>query len=127
MSLHCRAFGEPEPQIYWLLPSGHRFFPGTVSNKYNQHPEGTLEIYGATEQEVGLYTCTTHSLVGADLKNVTIAVGGYVPDPFKQPVNLNIRSVQTHSVLVFWENSDGWALSLITGWLQLRTAARRGQ
>lgn len=75
-------FGEPEPQIYWLLPSGHRFFPGTVSNKYNLHPEGTLEIYGATEQEAGLYTCTAHSLVGADLKTVTVAVGSYVPDLF---------------------------------------------
>lgn len=73
-----------------------------------------MEIYGATEQEAGLYTCTAHSLVGADLKTVTVAVGSYVPDPFKQPVNINIRSVQIHSVLVFWENSSGWAMSLIS-------------
>lgn len=52
--------------------------------------------------------------MGADLKTVTVAVGRYVPDPFKQPVKINIRSVQTHSVLVFRENSSGWALSLIS-------------
>lgn len=75
-----------------------------------------MEIDGAIEQEAGLYTCTAHSHVGADVKTVTVAVGGYVPDPFMQPLNMNIRSVQTHSVLVFWENSGSWALSLIS-WL----------
>ncbi|XP_039989043.1 leucine-rich repeat neuronal protein 3-like [Xiphias gladius] len=107
VSLHCRAFGEPEPEIYWVTPSGDRVMPGSVSHKYYMHPEGTFDIYDASEQEGGSYTCTAHNLVGADLKSVTVVVDGHFVQPSNQPLHVYITSVQSHSVMVSWESTGG--------------------
>lgn len=105
-SLHCRAFGEPEPEIYWVTPSRDRILPGTVSDKYYMHPEGTLEIYDASEQEAGSYTCVAHNLVGADLKSVLVLVDRHNASPSKQRLHINITSVESHSVVVTWESTS---------------------
>ncbi|KAF1386345.1 hypothetical protein PFLUV_G00093800 [Perca fluviatilis] len=107
VSLHCRAFGEPEPQITWVTPSGDRVLPGSVSDKYYMHPEGSFDLYDATEQEAGSYTCIAHNLVGADIKSVLVAVDGYVTQPSNQPLHVYITSVQSHSVRVSWESAGG--------------------
>ncbi|XP_044211969.1 leucine-rich repeat neuronal protein 3-like [Thunnus albacares] len=107
VSLHCRAFGEPEPEIYWVTPSGDKVLPGSVSDKYYMHPEGTFDIYDATEQEAGSYTCIAHNLVGADLKSVMVAVDGYIAQFTNQPLHVYITSVQSHSVVVSWESTGG--------------------
>lgn len=120
VSLHCRAFGEPEPEIYWVTPSGDRVLPGSVYDKYYMHPEGSLDIYDATEQEAGMYTCTAHNLVGADLRSVTVVVGGYVSLP--SGLHLYITSVQTDSVLVSWE-SPGALVSQVS-WSSLAEGSR---
>ncbi|XP_053174874.1 leucine-rich repeat neuronal protein 3-like [Scomber japonicus] len=105
VSLHCRAFGEPEPEIYWVTPSGDKVLPGSISDKYYMHPEGTFDIYDATEQEAGSYTCIAHNLVGADLKSVMVAVDGYITQFSNQPLHVYITSVQSHSVMVSWEST----------------------
>ncbi|KAL0962743.1 hypothetical protein UPYG_G00344800 [Umbra pygmaea] len=107
VSLHCRAFAEPEPDIYWITPSGTRVLPNTVSDKFYMHPEGTFDIYDMTENEAGLYTCVAHNLVGADLKSVSVEVNGYFPQPANSSLNVNIKSVQTDSVLVAWRAAHG--------------------
>lgn len=107
VSLHCRAFGEPEPEIYWVTPSGDRVLPGGVSDKFYMHPEGTFDIYGATERETGSYTCIAQNLVGADLRSVMVAVDGNDGQPSNQPFHLRVTSVQSHSVTVSWESTDG--------------------
>lgn len=107
VSLHCRAFGEPEPEIYWVTPLGDRILPGTISEKFYMHPEGTFDIYDATEVESGSYTCIVHNLVGADLKTVTISVDGFVAQPVSQPVHVYITSIQAHSVMISWESTSG--------------------
>lgn len=107
VSLHCRAFGEPEPELYWVIPSGDRFLPGSVSDKHYMHPEGTLDIYDVTEQDGGSYTCTAHNIVGADLQSVMLTVDGYISLPSKQPLHIYITSVQTHSIMVSWESTGG--------------------
>ncbi|XP_041713271.1 leucine-rich repeat neuronal protein 3 [Coregonus clupeaformis] len=107
VSLHCRAFAEPEPEIYWITPSGTRVLPNTVSDKYYMHPEGTFDIYDVTENEAGLYTCVAHNLVGADLKSVSVEVDGYFPRPANGSLDVNIKSVQTNSVLVAWKAAHG--------------------
>lgn len=107
VSLHCRAVGEPEPEIYWVTPPGDRVLPGNVSEKYYMHPEGTLDIYDATEQEAGSYTCTAHNLVGADLKSVKVLVDGFISLPSKPPLHVSVTSVQTRSVLVSWDSAGG--------------------
>lgn len=107
ISLHCRAFGEPEPEIYWVTPLGDRILPGTISAKFYMHPEGTFDIYDATEGESGSYTCIAHNVVGADLKTVTIAVDGFVAQPVFQPVHVFVTSLQAHSVMISWESTSG--------------------
>lgn len=107
LSLHCRAFAEPEPDIYWVTPSGHRVLPNAVAEKFYMHPEGTLDIYDITEREAGLYTCVAHNLVGADLKSVSVEVNGYFPQPANGSLDVIIQSVQANSVLVSWKASHG--------------------
>lgn len=107
VSLHCRAFGEPEPEIYWVTPLGDRVLPGTISEKFYVHPEGTFDIYDAAESESGSYTCIAHNLIGADLKSVTISVNGFVAQPVTQPVHVYITSRQVHSVMISWESTSG--------------------
>ncbi|XP_034033018.1 leucine-rich repeat neuronal protein 3-like [Thalassophryne amazonica] len=130
VTLHCRAFGEPEPEIYWVTPVGERFMPGTVSDKYYMHPEGTLDIYDSTEQEAGSYTCITHNLVGADLKSVTVVVDGYFPQSSNQSLHVAITSVQSYSVTLSWECSGGlvsqlkWAAFGDASWLSVAFTAR---
>lgn len=104
-SLHCRAFAEPEPEIYWVTPSGGRVLPGAGSPRFYLHPEGTLHIYAAAEQDAGSYTCVAHNLVGADLRTVAVVVGGATAQPDEQLLHLNVTSVQTHSITVQWENT----------------------
>ncbi|KAM3869785.1 leucine-rich repeat neuronal protein 3 [Diretmus argenteus] len=107
VTLHCRAFGEPEPEIYWVTPSGDRVLPDSPSDKYHMHPEGTFDIYDATEREAGLYTCVAHNLVGADLKSVMVVVDGYFPQRSNQSLHVYITSVQSHAVIVSWETAGG--------------------
>ncbi|KAM9854284.1 leucine-rich repeat neuronal protein 3-like [Aulostomus maculatus] len=107
VSLHCRAFGEPEPEIYWVTPSGDRVLPGSVSDKYCMHPEGTFDIYDATEREAGSYTCIAHNLVGADLQSVVVVVDGYITQFSNQPLHVYITSVESHSVTISWESTGG--------------------
>lgn len=116
VSLHCRAFGEPEPEIYWVTPSGIRVLPGSISNKYYMHPEGTFDIYDATEQEAGSYTCVAHNLVGADIQSVLVLVDRYTALPSEQLLHVYITSVQSHSVIVSWE-STGALLSQLNWFL----------
>ncbi|KAG7232573.1 hypothetical protein INR49_008369, partial [Caranx melampygus] len=107
VSLHCRAFGEPEPEIYWVTPSGDRVLPGSVSDKYYMHPEGTFDIYDTSELEAGSYTCIAHNMVGADLKSVTVVVDGLLAQPSTQPLHLYVTSIQARSVMVSWESTGG--------------------
>ncbi|XP_041852236.1 leucine-rich repeat neuronal protein 3 [Melanotaenia boesemani] len=110
--LHCRTFGEPEPEIYWVTPSGDRVPPGRVSGKYYLHPEGSLGIYDITEQEAGTYICVAQNLVGADLKSVLVFVDRNTSIPSRKPLQVHITSVHSHSVMVSWESS-GALLTLL--------------
>lgn len=103
LSLHCRAFAEPEPDIYWVTPAGSRVLPNTVSDKFYMHPEGTFDIYDITENEAGLYTCVAHNLVGADLKSVAVEVNGYFPQAADGSLNVQVKKVETNSVLLSWK------------------------
>lgn len=107
VSLHCRAFAEPEPDIYWITPFGTRVLPNTASDKFYMHPEGTFDIYDVTENEAGLYTCVAHNLVGADLKSVSVEVNGFFPRPANGSLKVRINSVETNSILVSWKTGHG--------------------
>ncbi|KFP32533.1 Leucine-rich repeat neuronal protein 3 [Colius striatus] len=106
ISLHCRATAEPEPEIYWITPSGQKLLPNTISNKYYIHSEGTLDISDVTQKESGLYTCIAMNLVGADLKSVMIKVDGSFPQDSNGPLNIKIQDIRSSSVLVSWKASS---------------------
>ncbi|NXC87043.1 LRRN3 protein, partial [Cercotrichas coryphoeus] len=106
ISLHCRATAEPEPEIYWITPSGHKLLPNTISDKYYIHSEGTLDISDVTQRESGLYTCIATNLVGADLKSVMIKVDGSFPQEHNGSLNIKIKDIKSNSVLVSWKASS---------------------
>ncbi|KFM12677.1 Leucine-rich repeat neuronal protein 3 [Aptenodytes forsteri] len=106
ISLHCRATAEPEPEIYWITPSGNKLLPNTISNKYYIHSEGTLDISDVTQKESGLYTCIATNLVGADLKSVMIKVDGSFPQDSNAALNIKIKDIKSNSVLVSWKASS---------------------
>lgn len=106
VSLHCRATAEPQPEIYWITPSGKKLLPNTMREKFYVHSEGTLEIRGITPKEGGLYTCIATNLVGADLKSIMIKVGGSVPQDNNGSLNIKIRDIRANSVLVSWKASS---------------------
>lgn len=105
-SVHCRATAEPQPEIYWTSPSGQKLLPGTRTDKFYVHPEGTLDISGVTPAEAGLYTCIAANLVGADLKSVLITVDGSFPQDNDGALNIKIKDIQANSVLVSWKASS---------------------
>ncbi|NXT03621.1 LRRN3 protein, partial [Jacana jacana] len=106
ISLHCRATAEPEPEIYWITPLGHKLLPNTISNKYYIHSEGTLDIRDVTQKESGLYTCIATNLVGADLKSIMIKVDGSFPQDSNGALNIKIKDIKSNSVLVSWKASS---------------------
>ncbi|CAI5785436.1 leucine-rich repeat neuronal protein 3 [Podarcis lilfordi] len=103
ISLHCRATAEPEPEVYWITPSGHKLLPNTVSLKYYVHSEGTLDISDITQKESGLYTCIATNLVGADLKSIMINVDGSFPQDNHKSLSIKVEDVRSNSVLLSWK------------------------
>ncbi|XP_030648794.1 leucine-rich repeat neuronal protein 3 [Chanos chanos] len=113
VSLHCRAMAEPQPEIYWVTPSGDKIPPKMASKKYHLHPEGTFEIYDVTEQEAGHYICVAHNLIGADMKSVMVEVNGYSPEPSNSSLNIQIKAVQPDSIRISWGPPAGILVSNI--------------
>ncbi|XP_067292216.1 leucine-rich repeat neuronal protein 3 [Pseudorasbora parva] len=113
VSLHCRAFADPEPEIYWVIPSGEKILPHMVSKKYHLHPEGTLDIYGVTENEAGQYTCVAHNLIGADMRSVSVVVNGYYPLPANESLRIQVKGTEPHSVRISWVPPKGSLVSNI--------------
>lgn len=97
--LHCRALADPQPELYWVTPSGLKLgpvpnnppsgspalpkgfnhtlcngSPCNPSKHYRLLPEGTLEINQVTSREAGLYTCVAENALGADTRSVTVGV-----------------------------------------------------
>ncbi|XP_053108270.1 leucine-rich repeat neuronal protein 3 [Hemicordylus capensis] len=106
ISLHCRATAEPEPEVYWITPSGHKLLPNTVSDKYYVHSEGTLDISDITQKESGLYTCIATNLVGADLKSIMINVDGSFPEDNHRSLSIKVQDVRCNSVLLSWSTDS---------------------
>ncbi|TSQ92612.1 Leucine-rich repeat neuronal protein 3 [Bagarius yarrelli] len=101
-SFHCRSFAEPNPEIYWITPSGEKILAKMASSKYLVHPEGTLDIFNISESEAGQYTCVAHNIIGADMKCVLMVVNGYFPEPLNGSLNIQINVVKPHFVKISW-------------------------
>ncbi|KAG8439775.1 hypothetical protein GDO86_005806 [Hymenochirus boettgeri] len=106
VSLHCRATGEPQPEIYWITPSGDKLLPNIPYGLLYVHSEGTLTIKNISLPEAGLYTCVAKNLVGADLKTVLITVNGSFPGEVNGSLKIIIKEVQSNSVMVSWKSKS---------------------
>ncbi|XP_019369485.1 PREDICTED: leucine-rich repeat neuronal protein 2 [Gavialis gangeticus] len=102
ISLHCRALAEPEPEIYWVTPSGVKLIPYSEDGRFTVHPEGTLEIHQITAREAGLYTCVAHNLIGADTKTIRLTVNSSFPVS-EDSLELLVKEVQAYHILVTWK------------------------
>ncbi|XP_042191853.1 leucine-rich repeat neuronal protein 3 [Callorhinchus milii] len=103
VSLHCRATGQPEPEMYWITPAGDKLLPHMATGKYRVHLEGTLDIVEVAGEDSGLYTCVAHNLLGSDLRTAVITVNGSWPRRANDSFKLRVREVTSHSILVTWE------------------------
>ncbi|XP_021329535.1 leucine-rich repeat neuronal protein 3 [Danio rerio] len=113
VSLHCRAFADPEPEIYWVTPSGEKILPQMDSKKYHLHPEGTFDIYGITENEAGQYTCVAHNLIGVDMRSVLVIVNGYYPLLVNESLHIQVENTEPNSVSISWVPPKGSLVSNI--------------
>ncbi|XP_077151169.1 leucine-rich repeat neuronal protein 2 [Ranitomeya variabilis] len=101
ITLHCRALAEPEPQIYWVTPSGERLGVSADWGGYKVQEEGTLEIQVVSSAHAGVYTCVAQNLVGADYKSVHLMVNQLYPAR-DDPVQLHVGEVGERHLLLSW-------------------------
>uniref|UniRef100_A0A8C6SWY4 Leucine rich repeat neuronal 2 n=1 Tax=Neogobius melanostomus TaxID=47308 RepID=A0A8C6SWY4_9GOBI len=114
MVLHCRALGDPQPEISWVTPFGMKLGPLCNRNKhYKLLPEGTLEISKVTSHEAGLYTCIAENVLGADTRSVTVGV--HARENRKRKANLRafsrtevakleLRDIGERNAIFSWQN-----------------------
>ncbi|KAM8975673.1 leucine-rich repeat neuronal protein 2 [Pelodytes ibericus] len=101
ITLHCRALAEPEPQIYWVTPSGEQLGVSAEWGGYRVQEEGTLEIQVVSSAHAGLYTCVAQNLVGADYKSVHVMLKKLYPSR-EDSVQLSIGEVGQRYFLLSW-------------------------
>ncbi|NP_001079994.1 leucine rich repeat neuronal 1 L homeolog precursor [Xenopus laevis] len=105
ISLDCRATAEPEPEIYWVTPLGHKVTLETLSDKYHLSGEGSLQIFNVQVEDSGRYTCVAQNSEGADTKVATLRVNGTLLDG-TQALRLYVQQAESSSVLVSWKVSS---------------------
>ncbi|XP_066060134.1 leucine-rich repeat neuronal protein 2 [Chamaea fasciata] len=124
VELHCRALAEPEPEIYWVTPTGEKLLPFGGDGRFKVHSEGTLEIRGIEAAEAGLYTCVAHNLLGADTRGVRVLVNRSFPLG-RAELELLVAEAQPYHVLLAWRPSLNAVSSNLT-WADAGSASRLG-
>ncbi|XP_063289140.1 leucine-rich repeat neuronal protein 1-like [Pelobates fuscus] len=104
VTLTCHASGNPKPEIYWVTPHGERL-SGTTG-RVRMHPEGSLQIMDALEEDSGSYMCQIWNSDGTDSKSVVIYINGTQE---KEMGSLAMVTKQVHSnfVVVEWKILGG--------------------
>ncbi|XP_051986444.1 leucine-rich repeat neuronal protein 1-like [Xyrauchen texanus] len=102
VDLDCRAMAEPEPEIYWVTPSGNRVMIDTVSDKYQLNNAGTLRISHIQVDDSGHYTCVAQNTEGADTRVTALRVNGTLLDS-TQLMKIYVKQTESHSILVSWK------------------------
>ncbi|CAJ0957217.1 unnamed protein product [Ranitomeya imitator] len=105
IALDCRAMAEPEPDIYWVTPMGHKVTTETLSDKYRLSGEGTLQISSVQVEDSGRYTCVAQNSEGADTRVATLRINGTLLDG-SQALRLYVQQTEASSVLVSWKVSS---------------------
>ncbi|OWK05828.1 IGSF10 [Cervus elaphus hippelaphus] len=64
--LDCEVVGEPEPKIFWLLPSNDMI--SFSKDRYTVHANGSLSISGVRLLDSGQYVCVARNPSGDDTR-----------------------------------------------------------
>ncbi|XP_051996867.1 leucine-rich repeat neuronal protein 1 [Xyrauchen texanus] len=102
VDLDCRAMSEPEPEIYWVTPSGNKVMIDTMSDKYQLNNAGTLRISHIQVDDSGHYTCVAQNTEGADTRVTAVRVNGTLVDS-TQLMKIYVKHTESHSILVSWK------------------------
>uniref|UniRef100_A0A8D2LPH1 Immunoglobulin superfamily member 10 n=1 Tax=Varanus komodoensis TaxID=61221 RepID=A0A8D2LPH1_VARKO len=68
-------YGNPPPEIMWMLPNGTRLSSGFKTARYFLESNGTLVIYGLSNADSGKYRCAAKNKVGYIEKLIILEVG----------------------------------------------------
>ncbi|XP_061183726.1 roundabout homolog 1-like isoform X6 [Saccostrea echinata] len=68
--LHCEAYGDPKPKIWWLKDGR----PITANSRIISLSSGTLQISDLQESDSGNYTCKASSETGETSQSATLLV-----------------------------------------------------
>ncbi|XP_069065756.1 leucine-rich repeat neuronal protein 1-like [Pleurodeles waltl] len=102
VSLDCRATCDPEPEYYWMSPTGLKLSPEVNSEKFKVRAGGTLEIHSVNADDSGLYTCVAWNTDGSDTRTTTLHING--TQGSKSVALLVVaKKVQSHFVVVEWK------------------------
>ncbi|KAA0712812.1 Leucine-rich repeat neuronal protein 1 [Triplophysa tibetana] len=110
LELDCRAMAEPEPEIYWVTPSGNKVMIDTISDKYLLDTAGTLRISRIQVDDSGHYTCVAQNTEGADTRVTAIRVNGTLLDS-TQLMKIYVKHTESHSILVSWKVNSNVMMS----------------
>ncbi|XP_077986992.1 hemicentin-1-like [Glandiceps talaboti] len=75
-TISCSARGFPAPEIYWRKDGN---ILQRSSGRIQISEDGDLQVYDATEQENGLYSCVARNPAGTDKKTIKVT---YIEAPF---------------------------------------------
>uniref|UniRef100_A0A3B4GP66 Leucine-rich repeat neuronal protein 2-like n=1 Tax=Pundamilia nyererei TaxID=303518 RepID=A0A3B4GP66_9CICH len=117
--LHCRALADPQPELYWVTPSGLKLHPEPMHllKHYRVLPEGTLEISKISTREAGLYTCVAENALGADTRSVNVGVHNREKrrnrgaaanlkkfQSLRADARFEVREIREHYAILSWQN-----------------------
>ncbi|XP_068001004.1 immunoglobulin superfamily member 10 [Melanerpes formicivorus] len=89
--LDCQAAGQPEPKIFWLLPSGQTISSSTA--RHLLHPDGSLAVSQVKLADAGQYLCVARNPGGDDTKLYKLEVAAKPPTINGLHVDKAIRKV----------------------------------
>ncbi|XP_072301099.1 matrix-remodeling-associated protein 5-like [Eucyclogobius newberryi] len=89
MELHCHVTGHPPPNVIWRTPSRKLVdMHFSFERRLQVHPNGTLSVWGVTEQDAGDYLCIARNRLADDYRLVRVNVA---PKPVSQPARQPAR------------------------------------
>ncbi|XP_078326436.1 roundabout homolog 2-like isoform X7 [Crassostrea virginica] len=112
--LHCEAYGDPKPQIWWLKDER----PINENSRIISLSSGTLQISDLQESDSGNYTCKASSETGETAQSATLLVIKKssqnvtfhrthdiktFPGPPSKPT---VVEVLTHSIKLSWQPNN---------------------
>ncbi|XP_015216958.2 matrix-remodeling-associated protein 5 [Lepisosteus oculatus] len=117
LQLHCMSEGNPQPRLFWTLPSGMILTSPQRTGRYAVWPNGTLTVQQTSVYDRGTYSCRSVNEYGTAALNVPVIVIAYPPRITSGPapviyartgvaIQLNCLAIGIPKAEVMWEMPD---------------------